>query len=89
MGDIQRALRVLRPSLSLLQFLDVAFREFNCETTRVANEASAMANVILIIASEGRKKYRSVTDAQFNNMSPILEDVTVPKPNLYDGARPK
>lgn len=48
-----------------------------------------MADVIPIIAGEGRKKYRSITDASFNNMSPILEDITAPKPDIYDGARPE
>ena len=89
MEDIQRALRVPRASLSPSRFSEAAFRKFKRETARAANEASAMADVIPIIAGEGRKKYRSVTDAQFTNMAPILEDVTAPKPDVYDGARPE
>jgi hypothetical protein len=80
---------VSRPSLSPLQFSEGAFREFKRQTTRVANEASAIADVIPIIVGEGRKKYYSVTDAQFTNIVPILEDATAPKPDVYDGARPE
>lgn len=89
LADIQRALRVPRASLSPSRFSEAAFKEFKRRNRQAVNEASAMADVIPIIAGEGRMNYRSVTDAPFTNMSPILEDVTVPKPDMYDGARPE
>lgn len=48
-----------------------------------------MAEVVPIIAGEGRKKFYSITDAQFTNMTSIVEDVTAPKPDIYDGERPE
>ena len=89
MVDIQRTLRVPRASLSPSQFSEGAFREFKRQTVRAANEASAMADVIPIIAGEGRKNYHSMTDARFTNMTPIVEDATAPKPDVYDGAKPE
>ncbi|KAL9011283.1 MAG: hypothetical protein Q9173_003861 [Seirophora scorigena] len=87
--DIQEQIARPRTSLSPSQFDDRRFEEFTEACERAANEASAMADVIPIITGEGRKKYHSMTDARFTNMTPIVEDATAPKPDVYDGARPE
>jgi hypothetical protein len=87
--DIQRRMREPRPSLSPSRFSEGAFEEFQRENARTAKEGGAMSDVIPIIAGKGRKKYCSVTDPQFTNMAPIVEDVTAPTPDIYDGVRPE
>jgi hypothetical protein len=87
--DIRDYMAKPRASLSPSQFDDRRFEEFTEVCEKAANEASAMADIIPIIAGEGRKKYHSVTDAQFTNMAPILEDVTAPRPDMYDGSSPE
>ena len=74
--------------MSPCQFDDRRFEEFTQVCERAANEASAMADVIPIIAGEERKKYHSVTNARFTNVAPILEDATAPKPTYTTMLRP-
>ena len=88
LDDIHRALHVPRASLSPSRFTEAAFRDFERQSTRAANEAGAMADLVPIIAGEGRRRFHSNTDVPFSNLAPIVEDVTVPKPDIYDGARP-
>ena len=86
--DIREYVLKPRPSLSPSHFDERKFKEFSALRKRAVNEASAMAEIIPIIAGESRKKHRYVMDSQFTNMAPIMEDATKRKPDMYDGARP-
>ena len=89
LDDIHHAMRAPRASLSPSQFSEAAFRDFRQQSRRAANEAGAMADLVPMIAGEGRRRFHSNTDVPFSNLAPIVEDVTVPKPDIYDGARPE
>ena len=87
--DIRERMARPRPSLSPSHFDEESFEEFTEHCEEAANEAGAMANLVPIIAGEGRRRFHSNTDVSFSNLAPIVEDVTVPKPDIYDGARPE
>ena len=87
MNDIRQHLRQPRPSLSPSRFSEDAFRSFERQAEKAANEAAAMADVIPIIAGEGRKKYHSAKDTRFTNIALMMDHAVEPKPDVYDGAK--
>lgn len=87
--DIREYILKPRSSLSPSHFDERKFQEFWALRKRALNEASAMTDIVPIIAGESRKKHHSVTDSLFTNLAPIVENVTKPKPDMYDGARPQ
>lgn len=87
--DIREYILKPRPSLSPSHFDERKFKEYSALRKKAVNEATAMAEIVPIIAGESRKNHRYVMDSPFTNIAPILKDVTKPKPDLYDGARPE
>ena len=87
--DIREYILKPRWSLSASHFDERKFQEYSALRKRAFNEASAMADIVPIIAGESRKKHHSVTDSLFNNLAPIADDITKPKPDMYDGAPPE
>ena len=62
LDDIYHTMRILRASLSPSQFSEAAFRDFERQSIRAANEAKLMADLVPIIAGEGRRRFYSNTD---------------------------
>ena len=87
--DIREHMARPRASLSPSRFNEESFEEFTELCEEAANEAGAMADLVPVIAGAGRRRFHSNTDVPFTNLAPIVEDVTVPKPDIYDGARPE
>ena len=87
--DIKEHMARPRASLSPSQFDDGRFEEFFEIHERSTSETKAMAEVIPIIAGEGRMIYHSEMDTYFTNIAPVAEDVTIPKPDVYDGTLPE
>ncbi|EXJ86735.1 hypothetical protein A1O3_03689 [Capronia epimyces CBS 606.96] len=56
---------------------------------RAGDDASIRAEIMSIIAGEGRKQHCYASDRLFDHMAPLADDLPTPKPELYDGALPQ
>lgn len=89
MDDVRRVMRVPRPALSPSQFSDAAFDQFNRQIARAADEATVRADILSLVAGNGRKSHRSASDRLFNHLDPVSDDLPPAEPDSYDGAPPR
>ncbi|KAL8904592.1 MAG: hypothetical protein Q9171_006997 [Xanthocarpia ochracea] len=87
--EIKNYMARSRASLSPSRFGDKDFKEFTTLCNKAGDEASARAEIMSIIAGEGRKQQIYACDRVFNHLEPLAEDLPQPKPDLYDGALPQ
>ena len=80
---------VPRASLSPSRFSDSAFKEFKRVNTRVIYKTGVIADVLITIKGEGRKKYYlNRLDHLFNHLEPLVDFLPVAKPDIYNGVLP-
>ncbi len=86
--EIRTHLATARSSLSPSRFTDDDFLEFQELCELASSESTAMSKIIPIIAGQGDKGRRSMGGIPYNNLKSFDEDLSVPVPDMYDGAPP-
>jgi hypothetical protein len=87
LDEINARLQQSRPSLSPSQFTVRDFQQFQKLNTRAKSEAAVMNNVFPMIMS--KDKMPSGQDYPFNNLEPLASNISNPKPDYFNGSRPK
>ncbi|KAM3422318.1 hypothetical protein BST61_g2677 [Cercospora zeina] len=86
--EIRRILCQPRPSLSPSRFTETAFEDFQDANERATSESKAMMQVIPVIAGSQDRQFETAGDVSFTRLKKFDPDLSVPKPDVYYGAKP-
>lgn len=90
MDTVHTTLAKPRPSLSLSQFPNSAFKEFCKSNARAKNEEDVYQCVFPSIAGAQEDNYPSVRNMMFGNLEPLTNgNIPAPKPDIALGALPE
>ncbi|KAK3110637.1 hypothetical protein LTR53_014869 [Teratosphaeriaceae sp. CCFEE 6253] len=89
MEDICRKFSQPRPFLSLSQFSESAFEDFQGKNHAASNELNMMTTMFPTIRGNTGNKFHSEADKLFNNLAKFGPGIADAKPDDYDGARPE
>ncbi|SPN97425.1 uncharacterized protein DNG_00939 [Cephalotrichum gorgonifer] len=89
LGEVTAAITVPRPSLSLSNFSDGAFRAFRDSSARARDEDEVLCRVVPTICGAGQDESLKARNTLFRNLEPLTDGtLAAAMPDIYYGSRP-